>query len=43
MAATACARCGNFDALEIGGEFLCADCVALAGCACAGHGEDLEN
>jgi hypothetical protein len=36
----ACERCGSFDVLEIAGEFLCADCVALAGCGCAGHGKD---
>ena len=34
----ACERCGSFDVLEIAGKFLCADCVALAGCGCAGHG-----
>jgi len=33
-----CERCGSFDASEIGGQLLCADCVALAGCGCAGHG-----
>jgi len=38
--AAACARCGSFEALEIGGRQLCAECVALAGCGCAGHGED---
>ena len=36
----ACERCGSFDALEIAGKLLCADCVALAGCGCAGHGVD---
>ena len=36
----ACERCGGFDALEIAGQFLCADCVALAGCSCAGDGEE---
>jgi hypothetical protein len=36
----ACERCGSFDVLEIAGKILCADCVALAGCACAGHGEE---
>jgi len=34
----ACERCGSFDVLEIAGKLLCADCVALAGCGCAGHG-----
>ncbi|HEX7653164.1 MAG TPA: hypothetical protein VF607_06635 [Verrucomicrobiae bacterium] len=34
----ACERCGSFDALEIGGQILCADCVSLAGCGCAGVG-----
>jgi hypothetical protein len=38
--AAACERCGSFEALEIGGEFLCGDCIATAGCGCAGHGED---
>jgi hypothetical protein len=38
----ACERCGSFDVLEIAGKFLCPDCVALAGCGCAGHG-DAEN
>jgi len=37
---TACERCGRFEVLEIAGKFLCADCVALAGCGCAGHGAD---
>jgi len=32
----ACERCGSFEAMEITGKFLCADCVALAGCGCAG-------
>ncbi len=36
----ACERCGSFDAQEIAGLILCADCVALAGCGCAGHGND---
>jgi hypothetical protein len=36
----ACERCGSFEALEIAGQFLCADCVALAGCGCAGHGHE---
>jgi|GEM_PF-3872810 len=33
-----CERCGSFDVLEIAGQFLCGDCVATAGCGCAGHG-----
>jgi hypothetical protein len=37
---TACERCGRFDVLEIAGKFLCAECVALASCGCAGHGDD---
>jgi hypothetical protein len=37
---TVCERCGCFDVLEIAGTFLCADCVALAGCGCGGHGDD---
>jgi len=31
-----CERCGDFDVMEIAGKFLCAQCVALAGCGCAG-------
>jgi len=38
--AAACERCGSLDVLEIAGRLLCADCVALAGCGCAGHGDD---
>ncbi len=34
----ACERCGSFDVLEIAGQQLCIDCIALAGCGCAGHG-----
>jgi hypothetical protein len=37
--AAACERCGSFDVLEFAGKFLCAECVALAGCGCAGHGD----
>jgi hypothetical protein len=36
----ACERCGRFDAREISGLTLCTDCIALAGCGCAGHGGD---
>jgi protein-arginine kinase activator protein McsA len=36
----ACERCGSFEVFEIAGKFLCADCVALAGCGCAGHGAE---
>lgn len=39
---TACENCGSFDVLEIAGQFLCTDCVAVAGCGCAGHGADEE-
>jgi len=35
-----CERCGSFDALEFAGQLLCGDCIALAGCGCAGHGDD---
>jgi hypothetical protein len=31
-------RCGSFDVLELAGRTLCTDCLALAGCGCAGHG-----
>jgi hypothetical protein len=37
----ACERCGSFDMMEIAGQTLCMDCIALAGCGCAGH--DTEN
>lgn len=40
--AATCERCGNFDVLEIAGQFLCADCVAVAGCGCAGHGDETD-
>jgi hypothetical protein len=40
--AAACERCGSFDVLEIAGQFLCADCVAVAGCGCAGHGDETD-
>jgi len=39
----ACERCGSFNVLEIAGKFLCADCVAQAGCGCAGHGGGSED
>ena len=32
-----CDECGQFGALEIAGRRLCPDCVAVAGCGCAGH------
>lgn len=35
----ACEHCGCFDTLEMAGQFLCADCVALAGGGCAGNGD----
>jgi len=38
----ACERCGSFDAQEIAGKILCGDCIALAGCGCAGHGNSDE-
>jgi hypothetical protein len=34
----ACESCGGFEVMEIAGKYLCADCVALAGCGCAGDG-----
>lgn len=40
---TACERCGSFEVFEIAGQFLCDDCVATAGCGCAGHGESDED
>ena len=36
----ACDECGNFGALEIGDHILCAECVTLAGSACAGSPSD---
>lgn len=39
----ACERCGSFEAMEFAGKFLCADCIQLAGCGCAGHGGGDEN
>jgi hypothetical protein len=38
--AAACERCGSFDTMEFAGKILCADCIQLAGCGCAGHGSD---
>jgi hypothetical protein len=35
-----CEKCGQFDVIEIAGQFLCADCVALAGCGCGGSTTD---
>ena len=36
----ACDECGSFGALEIGDLKLCAECVTLAGSACAGSASD---
>jgi hypothetical protein len=36
----ACGRGGSFDVLKFAGRTLCKDCIALAGCSCAGHGGD---
>jgi hypothetical protein len=36
----ACEGCGGFDVFELAGRFLCADCVAGAGSACAGPVDD---
>jgi len=35
-----CEGCGSFGALEIGTRKLCAECVTLAGSACAGSAKD---
>jgi hypothetical protein len=35
-AAKGCEHCGSWEAQELGGQWLCADCIALAGCSCAG-------
>ena len=37
-----CEACGQFDAIEMAGRVLCADCIALAGCGCAGAEEAAE-
>ena len=39
----ACERCGSFEVIEFAGKTLCADCIATAGCGCAGHGPDEES
>jgi len=39
----ACERCGSFEVLEMAGKFLCAECIAQAGCGCAGHGNHEED
>jgi hypothetical protein len=36
-----CTECGNFGALEIGGQKLCAECVTLAGSGCAGASDEI--
>jgi hypothetical protein len=38
--AAACERCGSFEVLEVAGQLLCDDCVAVAGCGCAEQGEE---
>jgi len=35
--AATCEHCGSFGVLEIAGQNLCPDCIATAGCGCAGH------
>ncbi len=37
-----CEECGRFGALEIAGRRLCPECVAVAGCGCAGPGDETE-
>jgi hypothetical protein len=39
--AVACERCGSFDALEFAEKILCAECIQLAACGCAGHGDEV--
>jgi len=36
----ACDECGNFEAMEIGGKLLCADCLSVSGSSCAGSPDD---
>jgi hypothetical protein len=31
-----CVECGNFEAVEVGDKFLCAECITQAGCSCGG-------
>jgi len=40
---TVCDKCGTFGALEIADRKLCAECVTLAGSACAGSSSDDAN
>jgi hypothetical protein len=35
-----CEGCGSFEVMVFAGKLLCADCIALAGCGCAGHDQD---
>jgi len=30
-----CEKCGRYNAIEMGDQFLCEECITLAGCACA--------
>ncbi len=36
-----CDRCGSYDAVEAGDNFLCAECRAEAGCSC-NEGDDAD-
>ena len=40
IAARRCERCGSWEAQEMGGRWLCPDCIALAGCSCAGPADE---
>jgi hypothetical protein len=38
-----CDECGRFGAREMAGRVLCDDCIAQAGCGCAGHDDADES
>jgi hypothetical protein len=35
-----CEHCGNPEALEIAGKWLCLNCIAEAGCGCGGAADE---
>jgi hypothetical protein len=41
-AGAACESCGGHEVVEMAGKFLCAECVAVAGSACAGPVDELD-
>jgi hypothetical protein len=36
----ACETCGGHEVVELAGRYLCADCISVAGSACAGPGDN---